>query len=940
MPWMCRHRHNPVVTAHRWLKISDPNRQLPQFGTDEQTQALISADATLDTVADRLAAMGAAVRRMRYLIEDEEISSAGWAESRECPLTRPRAPVRIRRTGAAFRAAREHFDMAWQRPTAAGEQQPTSTSVHELLPAGWVDYFPYPTFNPAQTQALPEVLGDDDNLVIVAPTGAGKTVIGMAAALKAILQHRRKAAWLVPQRSLTDELDRDLDLWRRRGLRVERLSGEHRLDAAQLGDADLWVATTEKFESLCRTASLSEVLAQVGVLIVDEVHMLGDPARGSILEGLLARMRDTPDTVRLVGLSATVTNSAEIAAWLDARLVDVAWRPGRLTWQLPVIAAHQDWNVTEATRTRLAAAITATVTRDGGSVLVFCGSKRSVRLTALVVAATRGADVRQVHVDDVEKVHAVCHLAGVGLHYSGWAYRTEAEEAFRSRRYEVLVATSTVAAGVNLPARAVVVRDTQIGLSSADVSTVLQMFGRAGRAGAGENDGWAFLIVDEHEHESWRERLTDGYTVTSQIQANLPEQLLSEAVQQRVGSGTEADQWWVRTLAHHQGRRVTSPMEPATRFLKDAGMLTDVPEATGKITATDLGRLTARLMIPPTVGDDLRRALAELPLPAGPDEAEAMLIRTLSTVVPKLARATASDAIKPELARLLTAMPASTLSGIREKDMTPVPGGAPGDLAQVSLLISAGLVTSPDTDSPGRAVPYAAMYPIVEEAPRYLHWLGSQGFFGTVHPWCAIIAGDLSRRLRWRRCGPRRGAGRLLWMVEQMADRSRLEVDVPAMWLAATERGVTAPDWAVGKPPAGCALADQDYLALLRERATDCSISEYPPHAWVTGAPGSVVVTWDGPRWRVTPLRRGSSVEAPYPEGGHAERGAAVFTRRGDHRATGWMSAYATTTHAPDDGGSRSANPSQAKVLSTTQPPSVSSGLEAGRRTSRNQPRA
>jgi helicase len=128
--------------------------------------------------------------------------------------------------------------------------------------------------------------------------------------------------------------------------------------------------------------------------------MLGDPARGPLLEALLARVRDGAIPARIVGLSATISNAEQIAAWLRARLLRVTWRPGRLTWQLPVIPAHPDFAVTEAARTRLAAAITAVVTGDGGSVLVFCGNKRNVRRTALVIAATRGADVSGVRPDN------------------------------------------------------------------------------------------------------------------------------------------------------------------------------------------------------------------------------------------------------------------------------------------------------------------------------------------------------------------------------------------------------------------------------------------------------------------------------------------------------------------------------------------------------------
>ncbi|MEV4499764.1 DEAD/DEAH box helicase [Micromonospora arborensis] len=879
------------MARFRWLRISDPDAEMPDLDDRVAMRALVSADADLDPVADKLSQAGVTVRRMSYLVEDEEIygddEGGELADSRECHLNRPRKGVHVRSSGAAAEVAVAAFEADWQALEASASDGPAGQPVERLVPAQWAEYFTYPSFNPAQAQAAPEILGSEENLVVVAPTGSGKTVIGMTAALKVVLGTGRKAAWLVPQRSLTDELDRDLDLWRRRGLRIERLSGEHRADLDRLREAHLWISTTEKFESICRTGSLREVLEQVSVLIVDEIHLVGDPVRGPTLEGVLARMRDVTGGPRLVGLSATVTNSAEIAAWLRARLVTIAWRPGRLTWQLPIIAAHQDWNVTEAARTRLASTVTTMVAADGGGVLVFCGSKRNVRLTALVIAAARGADVRRIRIDDVDEVHEVCRRVGVGLHYKGWDHRAEAEAGFRKRRLDILVATTTVAVGVNLPARAVVIRDTQIGFGAVDVATVLQMFGRAGRAGAGEQDGWAYLIVDEHEHTSWRAQLAAGYTVSSQIQANLPEQVLSEVVQDRIASQLGADQWWIRTLAHHQGSRGSTPLHDAVRFLRSSEMLVDAEPVGGPVVASELGRLTARLMISPEVGDKLRRALADLPLPSGPDEAERLMIQTLATAVPKLAQAVAGDAVKPAVARLLGAA-GPTQPG-------SVPGGSPGDLAQASMLAVTAPGVAPFGDRLVAGIPYSAMYPVLEDAPRYLHWLGSQGVLGTVHPWCAVTAADLGRRLRWRRCAPARGAGRLLWMLEQMSNPARVEQDVPTMWQAATARGVTSPDWPSGRRPDGCALDEQAYAALLRDRATDCRLSEYPRHAFATGAPGSVVVTWSGPRWRLTPVRR-RVAEAPYPDGDPAQRGAALFTWRGDHLATSWPAVYAAAS--------------------------------------------
>ena len=99
-------------------------------------------------------------------------------------------------------------------------------------------------------------------------------------------------------------------------------------------NAQLWVATTEKFEALYRRSSLRDFIATVGCLIIDEVHLVGDPTRGATLESLIARLRAVEGRTRIVALSATVSNAEELAGWFNAQLVRSAWRPTILTTQL------------------------------------------------------------------------------------------------------------------------------------------------------------------------------------------------------------------------------------------------------------------------------------------------------------------------------------------------------------------------------------------------------------------------------------------------------------------------------------------------------------------------------------------------------------------------------------------------------------------------------
>lgn len=891
-------RQTSPVPGIAWFKLTDPAETLPAVSPDTDLRVLLPEGDEFAILADKLSGAGAQVRQVRYLLEDEAIIADGRHHevvSRVCQLGKPGRGTYTRETGHAVTAATATFDLMWQDHARDAGSAATPEPVKTLIPADLAPFLPFSKLNPAQAEVVPEVLEHDQNLLVVAPTGAGKTVIGMAACLKAVIRRGRKAAWLVPQRSLTDELDRELASWRRQGLRVERLSGEYAVDRERIQQADLWVATTEKFEAICRITALREALAEVGALVVDEIHMLGDATRGPVLEALLARIRDSETGTRVVGLSATVSNAEQIADWLQAKLLRTFWRPSRLTWQLPVIPASSDFAVTEVARTRLASAITGLVTGDGGSVIVFCGSKRNVRRTALVIADSRGVNVSGVRQDDTQRLAQVCREARIGLHYQGWEHRKDAERAFRRKETDVLIATPTVAAGVNLPARAVIIQDTQVGLNTLDVATVQQMFGRAGRVGAGEDNGWAFMITDEHERPGWQAKLVAGHTVLSRIQGSLADHVLGEAVQQRIGTAADAERWWVRTLAYHQGNRSAVPLRKAVGFLNSAEMLT-VGE--GRLEPTELGRLTARLMVPPAVCDSLRQSLSDAALPTTADQAEATLAAILATAVPKLAQARVGDDAKASLSRLL-----SSYESKRRASSPGLDGGPQrGDLARAAIL---AVANSPDAFRPGvrqiGGIPYAAIYQILEEVPRYLHWIVCQGRFGTIHPWCAIVAADLERRITWRMLQPPRGSGRLLWACEQMAMPANASQTVPKLWNAARARGHGSPDWPTTGRPAYCELDDAAYLEFLKDRATGAAIEgpgiEGPgSKVRAKGPPGSVLAVWTGSAHQITPIRRGYAVVSGHqPDPGDpdaGQSGAAVFTWRDDYLATGWLGAY------------------------------------------------
>jgi len=129
----------------------------------------------------------------------------------------------------------------------------------------------------------------------------------------------------------------------------------------------------------------------------------------------------------------------------------------------------------------------------------------------------------------------------------------------------------------------------------------------------------------------------------------------------------------------------------------------------------------------------------------------------------------------------------------------------------------------------------------------------------------------------------------MLWMFEQMTAPANADGVVPQLWSAATARGHRAPDWRPGRPPELCELDDAGYRELLRERATEVSVMLDGTVLRATGPVSSGLVYWDDAGHHLHALRRGAVSIDTGPAGC---LGAAVFTWRGDHRATGWLDAY------------------------------------------------
>ncbi|MBL7500960.1 DEAD/DEAH box helicase [Frankia sp. CNm7] len=687
-----------------------------------------------------------------------------------------------------------------QAAASVGDEEwtPTATLIPDQL-RPFLDR--YDRLNPLQSMAVPAVLAARGHLLVVAPTSAGKTLVGEVAALRSIVQDGRPAVWLLPARALAAEVGDTVRRWKAHGIHTVELTGETNMASDTVRRAQLWVATTEKFEALYRRSSLRDFIGRIGCLVIDEVHLVGDPNRGATLESLIARLRAAEARTRIVALSATVANADELAGWLGAQLVRSAWRPTVLTSQLvpydepPPYARREELDRVKDAAVRVLLADLLSPAAPGSevlgpgngsgasSVLVFCGSKNAVRRTAALAA---GFTYRPG--DDDDTLVEAAFDAGVGIHFRDAPRAARALEAFRGRRIRVLVATSGLATGVNTPARAVIIRDLTLGLSPLEVSDAQQMLGRAGRAGQ-EPEGFGFLLVPRDEEVEWRERLATGYTAHSRVLDQLADTLLAEILIGSVPDRDSAATWFEQTFAFAQG----GTPDTIGKVLDDLVLLGFVTETHDGLAVTEIGALTSRLMIDVKSAGALLTALAQAPTPSSADEAEELLLQLLATN----ATAFREWPINP--------MTYGPMVDALLKSWTPAPtsAGMPTSGSRFCLAAAELALRRPrrmnDKPPPGGSM--GEFRRVVEDLPRYLTWIATLGYAGAT-TWASAVAADLAHRLTWWRLSPHpeRGTGRLLWMLERMLDPEHRRDRMQDLWSRARAAGFDGPDGLNARP--------------------------------------------------------------------------------------------------------------------------------------------
>jgi helicase len=500
---------------------------------------------------------------------------------------------------------------------------------------------------PPQQEAIQAGVLESKNLVLASPTASGKTLIAELCSLKQVLENNGKVIYLSPLRALAnekfDEFKKYTSIRKADGrqVKVGISTGDFDSGDPWLGRYDIIVTTNEKADSLLRHRV--KWMDDISLVVADEVHLLNDGDRGPTLEVVLARLMQVNPEMQVLALSATIRNVEEIAAWLKAGYVITEWRPVSLK---EGVLLHEEIQykdgdarkIEKKTRDPTINLVLNTL-KTGGQALVFASTrKNSVNLAkkiAIYTGEVLSKPIKRTLAHEAENILSAGErtkisesLAGLvkcgtAFHNAGLAgpHRRLIEDLFRQGKIKALTATPTLAFGVNLPARTVVIQDYRrwepgYGYYPIAVLEYKQMAGRAGRPKY-DKIGEAILVSKTADEADY---LMDGY-----ILAN-PERIWSRLAVEKIMRGhvlatiasdfahTENGiyDFFGKTFYAYQYdvKAIKSVIAKILKYLYDEEMLDLFGD---EIFATEFGKRVSELYIDPLSGVEIRDALRHKP---------------------------------------------------------------------------------------------------------------------------------------------------------------------------------------------------------------------------------------------------------------------------------------------------------------------------------------
>ena len=488
---------------------------------------------------------------------------------------------------------------------------------------------------PPQEDAIGPTLARK-NVVLAIPTASGKSLVAYLAILQAVLRGG-KALYIVPLKALASEKFDDLAKFQDLGIRVGESTGDYDDVDPKLHLYDIVIATSEKADSLLRHRS--KWLDQLSVVVADEVHLINDPGRGPTLEVTLVKFRTFNPTAQIIALSATIRNASELAEWLGAELIESDWRPVPL--KEGVYADGKIFFTDNSKRVLLddeepVQGLVKSALGSGGQCLVFVNTRKAseslagelgkvVKTAGGYNSAELGKVARKLIGEQDEPTTmgsklGKCLRNGCAFHHAGLTgpQRKLVESNFKNGLIRCIVATPTLAAGINLPARTVLVRDVKrfdsnIGYTTIPVLEIKQMCGRAGRPRF-DKYGEAILIArNEEEKDMLLETylLGENENIYSKLgmEPAIRSHVLALIATKATSSIDDLRSFFGKTFLAHQTEvtYLTETIEKVVDFLQGQGMVhPDEP-----LRATLFGKCVSDLYIDPQSAVIMKDALTK-----------------------------------------------------------------------------------------------------------------------------------------------------------------------------------------------------------------------------------------------------------------------------------------------------------------------------------------
>ncbi|MFX1257050.1 MAG: DEAD/DEAH box helicase [Promethearchaeota archaeon] len=395
-----------------------------------------------------------------------------------------------------------------------------------------------------QKEAIKKGLFFRKSFLVCAPSGSGKTLIGELCAINNIFQKFGKSVYLVPFKALAFEKYIHFKKnYNRFNVKVVLSIGDYDVNDSKLEKADFIVTTYEKMDSILRNFYDKDWIFAISTIIIDEIHIIGESDRGSRLESLIVRLNEFLHCPQIIGLSATIANPEFFNSWLsslgnETTLIKSEKRPVQLHYKIKV-SQNKDSTIKK---------IIKNILENKGQVLIFLNRRRSAHQLSLNLKNLIKNRLKNSELDACAKLEKTLSTlkggvsdlrkvvkSGVAFHHAGLLpkERKLIENHFRNRIIKVICCTTTLSAGINTPARVVILKDFKKYVTSGyniknfsgfyengdgfsyfkpfSANEVFQILGRAGRPGL-DSVGYGIILVNDIEEKMWVE---DHYFQTS-----------------------------------------------------------------------------------------------------------------------------------------------------------------------------------------------------------------------------------------------------------------------------------------------------------------------------------------------------------------------------------------------------------------------------------------